>query len=202
MLKSQQLLLKHNLDSAPLKEDEDEKVVLKRILKQKKANAKMQAIASILQTFFVGTVFMRAQDCVYLEILGSAVNVEIAEHVANVLEVDFENLWNQARRSMRLKGMTAKNSFFLGLAKGYCHKVQAFQREYDSHETTALMVIEKKLVDAREMVYPRLSSTKRRLNHCSASSAVGESMGKQLNINPAIKKGPTSSGTLIAYTEN
>jgi len=188
MIKSQQLLLRHNIESKYMGGEEEEKVFLKRIMKQKKENAKMRAIAKILETFFVNIVYMRAGDFTYLEILGSAVNVEIAEYVAGVLNLELDNLWNQAQRSANLKGAIAKNSFFLGLAKGYCNKIQALKREYNSDVTNALMVIEKQLVDAKAMAYKHLSSSKSRGGYCGESSALGEKMGRQLNIKTAISK--------------
>lgn len=197
MIKSQQLLLKHNIDAKKIGSLEDDKVVLKRILKQKRENAKMRAIAIILETFFVSTVYCRAGDHIYLEILGDSVNVEIADYVAAVLEKEFDKLWDQAKRQSGLKGTVAKNSFFLGIAKGYCNKIRALKTDYHRDMKNGLMVIEKKLVDARAMVYSRLSSTKSFRSHCSRSSSIGEKMGRQLNINPAINRSSTSSGALI-----
>lgn len=202
MIKSRQLLLKHNIESNYVGADDDEKVFLKRIMKQKKENAKMRSIAKILETFFVSTVYSRAGDSIYLEILGNAVNVEIAEYVAAVLDSELDNLWTEAQRSANLKGAIAKNSFFLGLARGYCNKIQALKREYNNDTTHALMVIEKQLIDARAMAYPRLSSMKSSARHCRESSALGEQMGRQLNINPAVNTSSDNSKVLIAYTES
>lgn len=201
MIKSQQLLLKHNIESKYISGEDDEKVFLKRIMKQKKQNAKMRSIAIILETFFVSIVYSRARGFIYLEILGNAVNIEIAEYVANVLDNELDKLWIQAQRYANLKGMVAKNSFLLGLAKGYCNKIRALKREYNSDVANALMIIENKLIDARAMVYQRLSSIKTSGNYCQASSALGEQMGRQLNINPAINRSSHNSGALIAYSE-
>ena len=170
-------------------------------MKQKKENAKMRSIGRILETFFVSAVYNRAGDFIYLEILGNAVNVEIAEYVANVLHSELDNLWNQAQQHANLKGTVAKNSFFLGLAKGYCNKIQAFKRDYNRDVTNALMVIEKQLIDVKAMVYQRLSSAKSSASYCQKSSAVGEKMGRQLNIKPAINK-TSNSEALIAYSGN
>ena len=200
MIKSQQLLLKHNIESKYIGGEDDEKIFLKRIMKQKNKNAKMRSIANILETFFVSVVYNRIGDFTYLEIMGNAVNIEIAEYVANVLHCELDKLWYQAQRQANLRGTVAKNSFFIGLAKGYCNKVQALKREYNNDVTNALMVIEKKLIDAREMVYQRLSSTKSCASHCWESSAVGEQMGRQLNINPAINKSSNNTEALIAYS--
>lgn len=196
MIKSQQLLLNHNIESKYIGTESGEKVFLKRIMKQKKEDAKMRAIARILETFFVNVVYSRGGDYTYLEILGNSVNIEIAEHVAKVLQVELDKLWQQAQRQSMLKGTVAKNSFFLGLARGYCAKIGALQKAYASDVTHALMVIEKQLVDARTMAYPRLSKGKSRGSYCQASSLVGEQMGRQLTINPALNKSKNANALL------
>ncbi len=195
--KSQQLLLKHNIDTRYV--SDEEKIFLKRILKQKQATAKIRAIAKILETFFVSIVFHRGKGCIYLEIMGNKSNVEVAEYVAKVLQDELDNLWSLAQQNTSLRGLIAKNSFFLGLAKGYCNKVQALKKDYSSDMTHAVMVIEKQLIDAKELIYPRLSYTTRRTGHCSTSSALGEKMGRQLNINPACTHAPREGPSLINH---
>lgn len=203
MIKAQQLLLKHNIESKYLDGENEEKIFLKRIMEQKRENAKMRAIATILQTFFVNTVYSRTANAIYLEIVGTAVNIEIAEYVANVLQHELDRLWGQAQLYAKLKGTVAKNSFFFGIAKGYCNKIESLKKEYQHDVKNALMVIEKQLVDAKAMIYQRgLSSTKSSGSYCSESSAVGERMGRQLNINPAISKSSTASGAFIGYSGN
>jgi hypothetical protein len=195
MIKSQQLLLKHNLESVSPHLDEGEKIYLKRLMKQKKISSKMRSIAKILETFFVSIVFRRADHFICLEILGNKVNLEIAEYVADVLEGEFDNLWNQAKKfHPSLKGVVAKNSFFHGIAKGYCNKIHSLKQGYEGN---ALMVIEKMLIDAKELVYPRLSSSKSSARGCANSSALGEQMGRQLNINPAVQSTSQNSPALI-----
>ena len=200
MIKSQQLLLKHNIESKYIEGEEEEKIFLKRMMKQKKENAKMRSIAKILETFFVNIVYHRGGDFTYLEILGNAVNIEIAEYVAAFLDCELDKLWKHAQQHANLKGKIAKNSFFLGLAKGYCNKIQALKREYNSDVTNGLMVIEKKLMDARAMVYQRLTSNKSSASYCRESSALGEQMGRQLNIRPALNRPSNSSELLITFS--
>lgn len=199
MIKSQQLLLKHNIEFKYIGGEDDEKIFVKRIMENKRENAKMRTVARILETFFVSVVYHRGGDFIYLEILGSAVNIEIAEYVAAFLDTELEKLWRDAQKTAALKGMIAKNSFFLGIAKGYCNKIQALKREYDQDVARALLVIEKKLIDAKEMVYPRLSSSKSSQNYCRESSLLGEQMGRALNINPALNRS-LNPGMLIAYS--
>lgn len=200
MIKAQQLLLKHNIDSKYAEDDSDEKIFLKRVMKQKKENAKMRAIAAILTTFFVSTVYNRKEKCIYLEIVGTAVNVEIAEYVTAVLDSDLDRLWDLAKKKhVHLKGMVAKNSFFLGIAHGYRNKIGRLQSQYQSDLANSLMVIEKKLVDARDMVYPRLSSGKSNGGYCHESSLLGQQAGHQLNINPALNQSSKNSEAFLSY---
>ena len=52
MIKSQQLLLKHNIESKYIGGEDEEKVFLKRIMKQKKENAKMRSHRHYFGNFF------------------------------------------------------------------------------------------------------------------------------------------------------
>jgi hypothetical protein len=199
MIKSRELLLKYNIDSQYVGSDDEEKVFLKRIMKMKRAGSKMLAISRILKTFFVSIVYNRVKPFVYLEIIGSEVNVQIAEYVAGVLDRELDQLWNMTKRSSGLSGLVAKNSFFQGVARGYCDKIQSFKKEYTSDVTQALMVIEKKLTDATSMIYGKLGSMKSHANHCGKSSALGEKAGQKLNINPSISQSREKSEALIGY---
>lgn len=180
VIKSQQLLLKHNIEPKYVEGDE-EVYFLKRIMKQGKKTAKMCAIGRILETFYVSIVYHRASDGTYLEILGDKVGVEIAEYVAGVLNIELENFWEQTPKPAH------KNSFFLGIAKGYCHKIENLKKDYSIDVNTALIVVEKKLCEARNMAYKILSNTRSSGKYCGKSSAMGEQIGKQLNIHPAIQ---------------
>lgn len=196
MIKSQQLLLKHNIEAYSVTE---ENFFLKRLMKQKKETAKMRAIGKILETFFVHVVYSRGQDFICLEILGDAINIEIAEYVAHVLDIELEKLWKQAQQQAYLSGTVAKNSFFLGIAKGYCNKIEAFQKVQNTSGSTALIVIEKKLAEAKMMAYDRLSSKTSRRRVCKNSSSLGEQIGKKLSINPGIRQSSSDSIALISY---
>lgn len=196
LIKSQQLLLKHNIETTYMGAEEEEKIILKRILQQKRECAKMRAIAKILQTFFVTIVYRRTADSICLEMMGSTVNVEIAEYVASVLCVDFDKLWLQAKIQANLKGMIAKNSFFLGVAKGYCTKVESLKKDYSSDMAGALIALEKKLVEMHALVYPRLSKGSSQAAYCAESSAIGEQMGRELTLNAALGQSSFSTRLL------
>lgn len=198
MIKSQQLLLKHNIDFRNIdSENEDnEKIFLKRVMKQKRENAKMRAIAAILQTFLVNTVYSRFDDYTYLEVTGNATNIEIADYVAHTLQHQLDVLWNQTKKQQPgLKGVIAKNSFFLGVAQGYCNKINFLKKEYDCNTSNALILIEKQLESALDMVYARLRTSRSNGYFCCQSSLLGEQAGRNLNIHPAVDNCPSKSET-------
>lgn len=201
VIKSQQLLLKYNLESTYTDFQDEPKIFMQRILKQKKETAKMRAIAIILQTFFVSVVYNKGDGATYLEIIGDKLNLEIAAYVAGFLDLEFEGLWNSAKQKGLLKGALAKNSFFLGLAKGYSEKIKALKKEAGEETACALLVLEKKLLDARDLVYPRLSSKVSYRGHCQEASKLGERMGRALNIRPGLEKRSDPSGSAIAHSK-
>jgi hypothetical protein len=192
MLKSRELLLKHNIENTYIGSEDLEKLFVKRVLNAKRLNSKIQAIGRILETFFVNIVYNQGSNGVELEILGERANIEIAEYVAKTLDHEFEALWEKARFALNLSGIIAKNSFFFGLAKGYCDKIGALKKEYPKETSNTLLIIEKKLSLGKDLVYPRLRSTKSSGKYCPTSGSAGEHAGKDLNINTAIT---SSSGS-------
>ena len=202
LLKSQELVLKHNIDTTFVTGQPEEQMHLKRIIKERRETAKMRCIARILETFFVSVIFNRGQEYTYLEVLGEEANIEIAEYVAGFLDNELESLWNQAQKKTGIKGATAKNSFFLGLAKGYCEKIQALKRSFKPETSKALLVIEKKLADSVSMAYPRLSTSRSTANFCPESSLLGEKMGKNLNIHPSLHQPAKTVKQLIGFSGN
>jgi hypothetical protein len=199
MIKSQQILLKHNIDSRYIDEQEDEKFYLKSVIKQSQRTEKMSAISRILETFFVSAVYARKNDGTHLEILGSKVNVQIADYVAEVLQDKLEELWCQAKEEYRLKGLASKNSFFRGIAKGYVEKINDLKNSYTKEVSNALIVIEGKIEEAKALAYKRLVSSSSRVSHCSKSSSLGEAAGRGLNINPSITRSSKNSNKHISY---
>lgn len=199
MVKSQQLLLKYNInDIAAMAKDPT--IFLKRILKQKKETAKMRAIAIILETFFVSVVYHRGDGVLYLEIAGEATNIEIAEYVAEVLQNQLELLWIAAKKDSRIQGKIAKNSFFLGVARGYCQQVKALEQTYEPLYAQAVMKVENHLTEVKRMIYSHLSHRQSTHKHCSRSAQLGEQAGKNLRIRPGVGS-QEKSNTSIQYQQ-
>lgn len=185
VVKARELLIKNNLQRSSL--ESEDRFFMKRILQQGKMNAKLRSIAKIIETFFVSVVFHSGKNSICLEILGSKSHVEIAEYVASFLDHHLDLLWVQAQKDNPLLfGLVAKNSFFLGVAKGYCSKIDHFCKQERKNHTQEIIVLENQLCFAKKLAYPSLRNTKSQGKYCPKSSIEGEARGKSLNINEAL----------------
>ena len=203
-LKANQLLLKHNINryqlnkmnNNDLNEDEDEEICLKKVFEAKKTTAKMQAIYEILGCFFVQPVFNHGKGLVYLEVIGSRINVEFADYITQFLDFELENIWQFHKKEHSLKGIKAKNSFFKGVGKGYVDKIQIQHKEVTTGNE--LVILKQELEQQVSKVYGRLSFSKTSAGTCHDSLSLGKSAGQALNI----RKGLTSSKSsnrLLSY---
>ncbi len=184
-MKANQLLMEHNLSLINQVEKESD-VFVRRVLTANKKNAKHIAIYEILKTFYVSPVFNHGKGSFYLEIVGSKANTEIAEYVAHFLDSELERLWLIAKKTSKLSGVVAKNSFFRGISKGYTAKIQ--QLKNTSPNQKDLITIDKNLMLSLKMVYNRLgSSYSSDLKSHDKAHHLGLETGSKLSINPGIK---------------
>lgn len=191
-LKANQLLLEHNLDLSKSRhfsghDSNDEIVYLKRVLESSRQNAKHVAIRRILETFFVSTVFNHGDGVFYLEVIGDKTSVELADYVANFLNVELEVIWRQTQKeNPNLKGLSSKNSFFRGVAKGYVAKIE--KQKSTIATGPELVVIEKNIQANLNFVYPRLSSSGSSSSlHNEEAHRAGQVKGGNLSIHPGIE---------------
>jgi hypothetical protein len=195
LLKARELMIKSDFTCA---NSEEEIFYLKRVLKQNAVDGKMRAIAKICETFFVSCVFHKTPYCVYLEILGSYDHIQIAEYVAEYLNNELEHLWQQAKGEYsQLKGLGAKNAFFLGVAKGYIAKANQGALAVVSAEK-ALLILDKQLATAKQLVYKKLRSLKTYSKNNLSADLLGQSCGKGLSIKPAVATSQTSATKLLS----
>ncbi|WP_372655021.1 SprT-like domain-containing protein [Halobacteriovorax sp.] len=188
--KANELLLKFNLNEEDLTEEEDETFLLK-VLEGSKVNSKAKAIYEILTTFNVQPVFSHAKGHYYLEVVGSRVNVELAHYVCDYLVFELDHLWRQTQKENKdLKGLSAKNSFFRGVAVGY--KEQITNVQATSFSKNDLMILKEDLEVRVKNVYSRLSySSSQRVKNNSKGAALGKSAGKNLKIKKSISSSST-----------
>ena len=183
LLKARELMIHSAYTSI---DSQEEIFYLKRVLKQKAVEGKMRAIAKICETFFVSCVFFKTEQAIYLELLGSYEHVQIGEYVAQYLDKELENHYQKAKQeSLYLKGLGAKNAFFLGVAKGYIAKVNQGAAAIKSSEK-ALILLDKQLATAKQLAYKKLRSLKTYGKKNLSAELLGQSCGKSLSIKPAV----------------
>jgi len=185
-IKANNLILAHNLER--LDQKPDDLTYLKRVISGKKSTGKIRAIYEILKQFFVYPVFNYAQGVFYLEVIGSRENVEIADYVANYLDLELEKIW----KGQRLRGISQKNSFMEGLAEGFTKKLCIERDKY--FPGAHLVKLDKELSEQVSLVYPRL--LRRSISRgfgCEKAKNLGRKEGSNLNI----RKGIFSKNSLL-----
>ncbi len=193
-VKANALLLRHNLDHLKFNQD-DEPLYLDRVLVQKRKDAKMSAVYDMLKHFIVKPVISYGRGTCCLEVSGTQTNVKLAVYIANFLDKEFDHLWETARKEHNLQGLRAKNSFFLGIAKGFEEKMLATKAQFTGQEQKALIIVEKDLNTKARMIYRRLSFTRTGNSIDAHAGALGFKSGKNLSIRQGVES--SSKGFLL-----
>lgn len=184
-LKANELLVKHHLKSIHddvYEEEEDALLCVDKILSFKRATKKYQAIARILDTFYVYTVFNYHRNKVVLEATGLRENISIAKYVAGFLDREFERLYLKSG----LKGVRQKNSFMSGIALGYEEKQSTSKNNLNPRDIQALAVIKKNIHQSAKKIYGYLSSRSSSSLSDTRAKRLGMQAGKNLSIHGAV----------------
>ena len=160
------------------------------------------SIASILTSYFsVKVIFSTRYDkdslCEFkvLEILGRRENVQLAEYVYWYLVNTLKLLWENYQRAQDVRGLAARNSYYLGVLSGFekkmreSRKQRSHQRRGDA-EKALLLVEEGRLNEYLSFRHPRLHSIKsyqRTGNQKIYQDGVDR--GKDLSIHSGVKSG-------------
>ncbi len=133
MQRAGELMARHNLDLARA----DEAAGYRHLVidtRQKIMPSYRRAIAAILRDYFYvrvvsGSLYDPLEDQSYrtVELLGRAENVAVAEHCYRFLEERLQTLWQENRHRYRGNARTARNSYFLGLLRGFSERLAAMQ---------------------------------------------------------------------------
>jgi hypothetical protein len=178
LLKAEALLKEHSL-SSDMCETNQEQFYLERVLERSKFSAKHRAITSILRHFEVEVVFRSGTPNSFVELIGSKEGVQIASYIADHLDHKLEQIWEEIKLKNKLKGLSAKNSFFRGFAEGYGLQKRAKSKERD--------LIELRHAKAMALIYPKLRSTTSSFMHDPASHKLGQEKGGEFSISAGIK---------------
>lgn len=198
--KANSLLLRHNLDHLKINQEEDDPLYLERVLLQKRKDSKITAVYDMLRHFIVKPVISYGRGTCCIEVSGSLTNVKLAVYIANFLDKEFDHLWEIAKKEHGLQGLRAKNSFFLGIAKGFEEKMKESKAQFSAHEQKALLVVEKDLDARAKMIYRNLSSTRTGNNFDAHAGALGVQSGKNLSVRQGVEG--TSKGLYLSYSKS
>ncbi|MBL7664453.1 MAG: DUF2786 domain-containing protein [Bacteriovoracaceae bacterium] len=194
-LKANQLLLKHHLEEAVIADEEI--YYVRKIYEQTRACGKMKCLSEILTHFYLHPVLNYGKGSVFLEITGKKVQVELGQYVCDFLNHELDFMWEEAKKNNpELRGASARNSFFRGVARGYKLKASQVVQQFSDPEQKQLMVIENELKKQVQMIYHSLSSSRSSGKFNASAHNTGEKMGRNLNI----RKGVGSSSSLFFLT--
>lgn len=180
-LKANQLILKHNIKNL----DFQERIIYSEtLLIFKRRNAKLSTIYDIIKHFLVRPVLIYGKNQVALEVNGHKENIELAKHISHFLDEELERLWE---KETSLKGRKAKNSFFMGIAKGYEQKTKQLNNEFHPSEQNALIKVQRQLDEDIKLIYKRLSYSKSSSTTDRDAYHKGKKKGQSLTIHSPIK---------------
>jgi hypothetical protein len=194
-LKANDLLIKYNLDHHELHAQTELEVYRARVLEFKRRSAKTDAIIDILRPLSVEALYAQGPTGCAIEVIGARVNVELADYTAKYLNSELELLLDRARKTdPNLSGLTARNSFFKGVAKGFS---EALEKQNDQHFTsTELELRKQRLQEQVALFYPRLGRVTHQSQTDLKALRQGMQAGEKLSFRPGLK--PESSTKLLA----
>ena len=187
---ARQIADKHNIDLESINTSEESALTTlsHKKIRIAKSSDDDDCAAMLIQTFFhVDVVFtsgfdIHAFDHVKdLVIIGTEIDIAIAEYVFGFLQAHFKACWR--RRNKRIK---KRKVFVYAMAEGIAHKLR------DGHEVTvrAGSVKEALMISRRaytEKLFPKLTSSKmNRPNLSGGAAAAGFGAGRQTNIRQPI----------------
>ncbi len=182
-LKANALLLRHNLDYV----DAEVTLYLDRLLVRKRKDDKLTAIYEILRHFIVRPVISMGKGTVCLEVTGTKTNVTLARYVAEFLDRELDHQWDLARTEHDLSGLRAKNSFYLGMARGFDEKMKGVKKEFSADDQKALVKVEENLEAQIRVIYRRLGTVTSGRQTDGFASEVGQEKGRKLSIRHGIE---------------
>ncbi len=171
------------------------------------------SLASILINYFsVHVVFSSLYDKdtqsshKIIEILGRPESVQLAEYVYWFLYNTLKVLWKQYKERTNVQGVAAKNTYYLGVLKGFDNKMQNSKKERTeqitlaSNEKSLVRLEQKRLDDYLKSRHPRLHTARSTRRTCNAKIFQdGVVKGKDLCIHEGLKA--SKSGAAMKFLD-
>ncbi len=156
MQRAGELLARHNLEQVRVEERNGYAHLIINTGKKRLASH-IRVICAILRDYFYvqvvcSTIYDPRTNETYrtIELLGREENVPVAEHCYHFLEDRLAFLWSQNRSRHHGHARTARNSYYLGLLRGFTEKLSCRIGGEDSREQTGPQPTPGALVLARD----------------------------------------------------
>ena len=209
MQKANELLATHQL--AELMRHRELRYVCRTILLGNRNIALYQRyVASILQKYFKVRVVLSLvyapgidEELRAIDLHGTAENVAIAEYCYHFLDNRLAFFWAENKHRYHGAARTHKNSYYLGILKGFGEKLEESSRvpagQKVAPELKALLVAADRGLDA--FVSERYDRLQRRSGRRSKiyqqSYADGQDVGRSITLQKPIEKGDGNLGRLV-----
>lgn len=218
MQKANELIEKYNI----MQLDADQDVSYTYVIinkKKKRIESYQRQICAILRDFFYVKIVtsylydpLSNQTHKTIEILGSNENVAIAEYCYHFLENQLSALWSQNKHRYNGNTRTEKNSYYMGLLKGFYDKLHK-QKEKSQKESrikassssqqqnniySLIVAQDERLNDYVGMRFPRLRKLSRRGPKIYKSTYnEGIETGKKITLHKGVTKKEGNRGNLL-----
>jgi hypothetical protein len=126
--------------------------------------------------------------------------MKLAVYIVDFLNQEMDHLWELVRIEHRLQGLRAKNSFYLGLAKGFDEKMKESKANMAPIDQKSLIIVEKNLDKKIHQIYGRLSSTQSSHHADEKAGAIGILKGRDLTIRKGVEAG--NKGLSLTYSKD
>ncbi len=198
--KAKELIEKHNI-TRELHHESDSTYAC-QVLSFKRKNSLYDGIYQILTHYYVYPVYNQGRGESYLEVIGERVNVEIADYVASYLHTNVPKLWETVKKENKLKGVTAKNSFYISFFKELSKKLESEKIQTKEHREDGNTSKDLTLnLEAHvKRVYPRLSKVSSgQKKRCPKSEQLGKKSAKNFSIRGALSKNKKSKKGILTW---
>ncbi|MFM2243227.1 MAG: hypothetical protein RLZ97_2082 [Verrucomicrobiota bacterium] len=196
LAKAQELMTRHNIDSALLRMERGESgggsftVNKGKVDLPKTLNPADLMILSLLQSHFnVKTILMPSGRGTPVDIIGAAADIDFAIYAFNYLRQTFFRCWNEFKRT---RPNPDKTSYYRGLRDGLNAELKAAKERAeesygtDQRQTYGLVVVDQEAAITRfvEENYGKLRNRNTRARRVDSSSYyAGETKGRTIQIN-------------------
>jgi hypothetical protein len=189
MRRAHELMLRHNIEQAQAQQTYE---VRHLGVPSLRTNAVEADIVGLLTEFFFVEVIrvpiyqpLAGKHAAVYEVMGTRANVEMAEHVFQVLLATADRLWQENRRDTRVRSGRDRLAYQSGVINGFREKLLAERKQLEG--TGLVWVGDGALDDFFRARYPRIRTVKRSVRLTRAHAA-GREAGRNVVLHKPVSE--------------